>query len=284
MSSTSTQSSRKTHDVVIVGGGGAGIATAASLLKRRPDLDILVVEPQTKHYYQPGWTMVGAGIFRAASTERDEEGVIPRRARWLKAAVAAFAPQTNEVILKNGERIAYRALVAAKETIERSFDMIHVCPPQLAPDFVRSSPLADKAGWIEVNQDTQQNTRFANGFGLGDACSAPNAKTAAAARKQAPIVAENLLCVLAGKAPHCAYDGYGSCPLTVERGKIVFAEFGYGGKLLPTFPKWLIDGTRPQCLPWLLKARILPPLYWGAMLKGREWLARPSIGSAKPHT
>ena len=422
MSSTSTQASCESPDIVIVGGGSAGIATAASLLKRRRDLDILIIEPQTKHYYQPGWTLVGAGVFRAASTERDEEGVIPRRARWLKAAVAAFAPRTNEVILENGDRVAYRALIAApgikldwgaiqglpetlgkngvtsnyrfdlapytwrlveefrggralftqpplpikcngapqkalylscdhwfrnghlkdttvefhsaggvlfgvkdyvpalmeyikkygvalkfnsrlvkidgpakkawfevtkddkKETIERSFDMIHVCPPQLAPDFVRSSPLADKAGWIEVNQDTLQHTRFANVFGLGDACSAPNAKTAAAARKQAPIVAENLLCVLAGKAPHCTYDGYGSCPLTVERGKIVFAEFGYGGKLLPTFPKWLIDGTQPQRLPWLLKERILPLVYWGAMLKGREGLARPSIGRAELRT
>ena len=168
-----------------------------------------------------------------------------------------------------------------KETIERTFDMIHVCPPQLAPDFVRASPLADKAGWIEVNQDTLQHTRFANVFGLGDACSAPNAKTMAAARKQAPIVAENMLCVLAGKAPHATYDGYGSCPLTVERGKIVFAEFGYGGKLLPTFPKWLIDGTRPQRLPWLLKKIILPPVYWEAMLKGREWYARPCIEPAE---
>jgi sulfide:quinone oxidoreductase len=140
-----------------------------------------------------------------------------------------------------------------------------------------SSARVDKAGWIEVNQDTLQHPRFANVFGLGDACSAPNAKTRAAARKQAPVVAENVLCVLAEKAPHATYDGYGSCPLTVERGKIVFAEFGYGGKLLPTFPKWLIDGTRPQRLPWLIKARILPPIYWKAMLKGREWLARPSI-------
>jgi sulfide:quinone oxidoreductase len=418
MSNTSPRASQRSHDVVIVGGGAAGIATASSLLKRRPDLDILIIEPQTNHYYQPGWTMVGAGIFRAASTERDEAGVIPRHAHWLKGAVAAFAPETNEVILDTGERIAYRVLVAApgikldwgaveglpetlgkngvtsnyrfdlapytwrlveefrggralftqppmpikcagapqkalylscdhwfrnnylkdttvefhnaggvlfgvkdyvpalmeyikkygvalnfnsrlvkidgpakkawfevtkddkKETIERGFDMIHVCPPQLAPDFVRSSPLADKAGWIEVNQDTLQHARFTNVFGLGDACSAPNAKTAAAARKQAPVVAENLLCFLAGNAPHATYDGYGSCPLTVERGKIVFAEFGYGGKLLPTFPKWLIDGTRPQRLPWLLKERILPPVYWRAMLKGHEWFARPSIGSA----
>ncbi len=137
--------------------------------------------------------------------------------------------------------------------------------------------MADKAGWIEVKQDTLQHARYPNVFGLGDACSAPNAKTAAAARKQAPVVAENALCFLAGRPLHAVYDGYGSCPLTVERGKIVFAEFGYGGKLLPTFPKWLIDGTRPQRLPWLLKARILPPVYWKAMLKGREWLCRPSL-------
>jgi sulfide:quinone oxidoreductase len=113
MSNTSAKASRKTHDVVIVGGGSAGIATASSLLRRRRDLDVLVIEPQTKHYYQPGWTMVWAGIFRAADTERDEERVMPRRAHWLKGAVAAFAPETSEVILDNGERVAYRVLVAA---------------------------------------------------------------------------------------------------------------------------------------------------------------------------
>ena len=73
------------------------------------------------------------------------------------------------------------------------------------------------------------------------------------------------------------YDGYGSCPLTVERGKIVLAEFTYGGKLAPSFPRWLIDGTRPSVLAWYLKERILPPLYWHAMLKGREWLAKPEM-------
>ena len=45
-------------DVLIVGGGSAGIATAASLLRRRPDLDVRIVEPSEHHYYQPGWTMV----------------------------------------------------------------------------------------------------------------------------------------------------------------------------------------------------------------------------------
>ncbi|MCE6984922.1 pyridine nucleotide-disulfide oxidoreductase, partial [Pseudomonas frederiksbergensis] len=76
--------------------------------------------------------------------------------------------------------------------------------------------------------------------------------------------------VALGRLPNLAhYDGYGSCPLTVERGKIVLAEFTYGGKLAPSFPRWLLDGRRPTRLAWLLKAQILPPLYWRCMLKGR---------------
>lgn len=97
----------------------------------------------------------------------------------------------------------------------------------------------------------------------------------AAARKQAPVVAVNVLAALEGKPPVADYDGYGSCPLTVEAGKIVLAEFGYGGKLLPSFPNWLIDGTRPSRLSWLLKDTILPPVYWHGMLKGREWMVAP---------
>ena len=66
--------------------------------------------------------------------------------------------------------------------------------------------------------------------------------------------------------------------MTVERGKILLAEFGYGGKLLPSFPAWLIDGTKPSHMAWLLKERMLPPIYWKAMLKGREWMATPRPG------
>ena len=89
------------------------------------------------------------------------------------------------------------------------------------------------------------------------------------------MVANNVLVALGRLANLAQYDGYGSCPLTVERGKIVLAEFTYGGKVAPSFPRWLLDGRQPTRLAWLLKARVLPPLYWQGMLKGREWLARP---------
>ena len=162
-----------------------------------------------------------------------------------------------------------------KQEVESEFDMIHVCPPQCAPDFVRQSPLADAAGWLDVDQNTLRHKHFANIWGLGDAMNAPNAKTAAAARMQAPIVANNLLEDMGLVTGVAHYNGYGSCPLTVERGKIVLAEFGYGGKLLPSFPQWVINGQRPSRLAWMLKEKILPPVYWKAMLKGKEWMVNP---------
>jgi sulfide:quinone oxidoreductase len=177
-------------------------------------------------------------------------------------------------------RIATFAVTGADgevRQVRREFDFLHVCPPQTAPDFIRESPLAAESGWIEVDDATLRHKRFENVFGLGDACSAPNAKTAAAARKQAPVVAENILSLLDGQPMRAVYDGYGSCPLTVERGKIVLAEFGYGGKRLPSFPAWLIDDTKPSHLAWLLKERMLPPIYWHGMLKGHEWMVAPEV-------
>ncbi len=160
-------------------------------------------------------------------------------------------------------------------TVEVEFDMMHVCPPQTAPDFIRVSPLADAAGWVDVDQATLRHKSHDNIWSLGDVMNAPNAKTAAAARKQAPTVADNIVADIRGQSAVAQYDGYGSCPLTVERGKIVLAEFGYGGTLLPSFPSYLIDGTKPSRAAWFLKERLLPPIYWKAMLKGKEWMAKP---------
>jgi sulfide:quinone oxidoreductase len=169
----------------------------------------------------------------------------------------------------------------SKETVQESFDMIHVVPPQRAPEFIKVSHLADAAGWVDVDPATLRHKTYPNIFALGDVSNTPNAKTAAAARAQAPVVAHNVLAALGQIKGEAHYNGYGSCPLTVEKGKIVLAEFLYGGKLAPSFPKWLLDGTRPSRLAWLLKERILPSVYWQGMLKGREWLVKPELSDVE---
>jgi sulfide:quinone oxidoreductase len=411
---TPTDSPDARFDVVIVGGGAGGVAVAASLKARQSDLNIALIDPADVHYYQPGWTMVGGGIFKAEQTAKTMASLIPRGVHWIKAAVAAFEPKNNAVILDGCRVVQYQRLVVCpglkldwasieglEETlgrngvtsnyrydlapytwelvqntrqgtavftqppmpikcagapqkamylsadywqrqgrleqidiqfmnaggvlfgvkdylpaleayvkryganlnffhnlvavdgptktavfevktpdqpvtrVEQRFDMLHVCPPQSAPDFIRVSPLADAAGWVDVDQATLRHKQFDNIWSLGDVMNAPNAKTAAAARKQAPTVADNLIADIRGQSPVAQYDGYGSCPLTVERGKIVLAEFGYGGALKPSFPSFLIDSTKPSRLAWLLKEKLLPPIYWKAMLRGKEWMAKP---------
>lgn len=410
-----SQSSTEKHTVVIVGAGAAGISVASSLLARQPNLDIAIIDPAKTHYYQPGWTMVGGGIFPPEKTARQMSDLIPQKVKWIQQAVAAFDPDHKQVILEGCKPLSYEVLVVCpglklnwhgidglvetlgkngvtsnyrydlapytwqlvqnlkkgkavftqppmpikcagapqkamylsadhwqkqgvlkdiqidffntgavlfgvqayvpalmeyvkkygihlnfnhqlikvdgeqkrawfevtlgenKSIMTTDFDMLHVVPPQQAPDFIRASNLVDAAGWVDVKQDSLQHTKYPNIFALGDVMNAPNAKTAAAARKQAPVVAVNVLQYLEGHDQFAHYDGYGSCPLTVERGKIVLAEFGYGGKLLPSFPKWFLNGEQPSYLAWLLKEQILPPIYWNGMLKGHEWLVKPKL-------
>ncbi|AZF38198.1 Oxidoreductase (flavoprotein) [Pseudomonas sp. R4-39-08] len=205
--------------------------------------------------------------------------------------VPAFVPPLMKYVEKYNARLAFNANLIKVDgparkawfevkdaegnvsLVEKTFDLLHVVPPQVSPDFIRQSPLADAGGWCEVNPHSLQHLRYPHIFGLGDVCGTTNAKTAAAVRKQIVVVAENLLALRKQAPLPLKYDGYGSCPLTVEKGKVVLAEFGYGGKLLPTFP---LDPTQARRSMWFLKATLLPWFYWNGMLKGREWLTRLS--------
>lgn len=146
------------------------------------------------------------------------------------------------------------------------YDMIHVTPPQSAPDFIERSPLANAAGWVEVDQYTTQHTRFPNVFSAGDCSSLPTSKTGAAVRKQAPVLVANLLAHRAGQPLTDRYDGYASCPLVTGYGTVMLAEFGYGGEIMETFP---FDQAHERYSMWALKAYGLPAMYWHGMLRGR---------------
>jgi sulfide:quinone oxidoreductase len=158
-----------------------------------------------------------------------------------------------------------------KERVRLGYDLLHVTPPQSAPDFIKRSPLAHRdgacAGWVKAHKHTLQHPDFPEVFALGDASDLPTSRTGAAIRKEAPVLVENLLAVMVGKAPAAHYDGYASCPLTTGYGKLLLAEFDYEGKPAPSLP--FIDTLKERHDMWLLKKYGLPRMYWGLMLRGR---------------
>ncbi|MBW0091617.1 NAD(P)/FAD-dependent oxidoreductase [Pseudonocardia sp. KRD-184] len=149
------------------------------------------------------------------------------------------------------------------------YDVMHMVPPQSAPDWVEKTSLADPAspaGYIEIDKHTMQHTRYPDVFALGDAGSSPNSKTGAAIRKQAPVVVANLVDVMAGRAPSARYEGYASCPLTTSRHSMLLAEFDYSMKPKPSIP--VINTIKERRDMWYLKRYGLPALYWQGMLRG----------------
>lgn len=415
-------------NVVIVGGGNAGLSVASQLLKKNQQLNISIIDPATKHYYQPAWTLVGAGIFDIKETEKSQSDYIPKGANWIKDSVSSFLPEQNKVVLSNGNYVEYDALVVCpgiqldwnkikglkqsigknnvssnydfhsapytwemiknfkggtaiftnptspikcggaphkimylavdywrkkgildkcdvhylsgvaaifgvkeyaetltqvvkdgnikthfgvnvvevdsvnktvtfetKEegksildtsfagcygvTVEDSeaetkrvtikFDLCHAVPPQSAPDFIKNSPLSDRNnpyGYVEIDKNTMQHSRFPNIFALGDCTNAPCSKTGAAIRKQAPVVVENVISLLNNSSLNAVYTGYSACPIPTKYGKLMLAEFDYTNKPTMTFP---FDQTKPRWSMWILKTKILPWLYWNRILTGK---------------
>jgi sulfide:quinone oxidoreductase len=165
---------------------------------------------------------------------------------------------------------------AAREAVFRQLDgsselvlpytLLHVVPPQSAPDVVKRSALANADGWVEVDKYTTQHVRHANVFALGDNASLPTSRTGAAIRKQAPVLVENLLALRAGQPLVARYDGYASCPLVTGYGKLILAEFDYDGAPAESFG---FDQRRERYSMYALKAYALPEMYWNGMLRGR---------------
>lgn len=177
----------------------------------------------------------------------------------------------HDLIRVDGERHIATFKVTDQEgkshEIEEPYDLLHVTPPQQAPQFVRDSALANDGGWLNVDAHTLQNPDYPDVFSVGDASSLPTSKTAAAVRKQVPVLVKNLLAHLDRQPLNARYDGYTSCPVVTGYGEVILAEFTYGGTVTSTLP---LNPFKPSRFYWVVKKHLLPPFYWGYMLKGKE--------------
>ncbi|HCQ29712.1 MAG TPA: pyridine nucleotide-disulfide oxidoreductase [Flavobacteriales bacterium] len=103
----------KHYNILIIGGGTAGIMTAAQLRNKDKNISIGLIEPSEKHWYQPAWTLVGAGTYDMKKTVRPEKDFIPEKVDWIKKYADKFDPENNKVITKDGEEYTYDYLVVA---------------------------------------------------------------------------------------------------------------------------------------------------------------------------
>ncbi|MER6560004.1 FAD/NAD(P)-binding oxidoreductase [Streptomyces sp. NPDC001027] len=245
-----------THPATPIKCGGAPqkIAyLAADHWRRRKVLDairIILVIPDPAMFRAPAWSQV---LEKVAA----RYGIEVR----LNSEMTAVDGDAREITVDDHGN-------GTKETI--GYDLLHAVPPQSAPDWVKSSPLADPAGphgFAAADRHTLRHPSYENVFALGDVANLPTSKTGAAVRKQAPVAVGNLLDVMNGRSPSHRYDGYTSCPLVTARDRMLLAEFDYDLKPAPSLP--LLDPFKERRTMWLFKRYGLPPVYWHGMLTGR---------------
>lgn len=431
---TTLEASEAKGKIVIVGGGAAGCSIASLLVNKLSNPDVTVIEPNSNSVlYQPGQTLIAAGIWTKDDIMGDSKDYLPSAAKWIKDSVVEFDADNNKVVTKENGSINYNYLIVATglqlnyeaidglskdiigtndigsiyfadgavktwpimqkfvadaksgkkvegvfthpntpikcggapkkimyltharleeagarknaeltfypngstmfgvpeyhdaivkqyeardmkwhykhnlvavdpgkkiatfdhhylvkgewdedieefdmipqvKQVEVPYDFLHVTPPMSAPDVVKNSPLswkrgsAGKGGWIEVNKETLQHTRYPNVFALGDVAGIPMGKTGGSVRKQYVVAAQNLINVMEGKEPTEKYGGYTVCPLITDIGTVMLAEFDWSGKPTPSFP---LDPTKERWIWWILKVYMLKPMYFMGMLKGR---------------
>ncbi|XP_074091443.1 sulfide:quinone oxidoreductase, mitochondrial isoform X2 [Macrotis lagotis] len=398
---TGTHCAAKDYYEVLVLGGGSGGITMSSRMKRKVGAkNIAIIEPCENHFYQPLWTLVGAGAKKLVSSSRSMASVIPSGVEWIKSRVRELDPDSNCVRIDDEREISYKYLIIALgiklefekikglpegfrypkigsnysvRTVEKtwkalqgfkegnaiftfpntpikcagapqkimylsdaymrktgkrdkaniifntslgvifgvkkyaealeeiikardlkvnyrqnlievrpekneavfenldkpgetqviSYEMLHVTPPMGPPDVVRASPLADSAGWVDVNKETLQHKKYPNVFGIGDCTNLPTSKTAAAVAAQSGILDHTISLIMKNKQPVYKYDGYTSCPLVTNYNKVVLAEFDYNAQPLETFP---FDQSKERFSMYVMKADLMPFLYWNGLL------------------
>nr|CAX70414.1 hypotherical protein [Schistosoma japonicum] len=102
---------QRKHKIVIVGGGSGGCSMASRLCNHFGEGEVAVIEPRSTHYYQPLWTLVGAGIKTVAESARPLAKVLTPKAKLYSDEITHIEPKESYVVLSNGDKISYEYLI-----------------------------------------------------------------------------------------------------------------------------------------------------------------------------
>lgn len=147
--------------IVIAGAGAAGLSTAVQLANRLEGATITIVDARTDHYYQPGFTLVAAGLKPSAYTVSATADYVPSGVKWIAEHVAEFDPVGSKVVTDKGHTVPYDYLVvaaglrldyAAIEGMDigligkNGLGSVYAGPNQAAATWQAMSAFADKGG------------------------------------------------------------------------------------------------------------------------------------------
>lgn len=99
--------------IVIAGAGAAGLTAASRLSAALDGARITIIDARMPHYYQPGFTLVGAGIKPPNYVVSNTADYIPAHVDWVQETVAEIDPDGNKVVTDRGKSISYDYLIVA---------------------------------------------------------------------------------------------------------------------------------------------------------------------------
>lgn len=99
--------------IVIAGAGAAGLTAANGLANRLDGAKITIIDARKEHLYQPGFTLIAAGIKAQPYVISSTAEYLPKGVEWVEEPVAAFDPEGNRVVTEKGRSLAYDFLVVA---------------------------------------------------------------------------------------------------------------------------------------------------------------------------
>jgi len=99
--------------IVILGAGAAGTALANRLSRRLNGATITIIDPRKEHWYQPGFSLIAAGLKPAKYSVSQTGDWLPKDITWIAERAAEIDPDGNKVMTESGKTVPYDFLVLA---------------------------------------------------------------------------------------------------------------------------------------------------------------------------